>query len=398
MVNHALINKEVLPYVCAGKKVSIEYLSNKTKFSMDKLHQWFDVDDDSLPTILQAKKLAKFLHIPFAGLYMNTGDISIKAIPRIKNYRTLDGTLSIDDSSFNIAICDVLLEKEFLIKESAELGLSIMPFSVPKFSTDDPMDWAHTIRKHYEIDLNDQYRCRTSRKFYLYLREKLEQKGVFVQCFTDVPIETARGFAIYEHDLPIIGINDEDRPPAKSFSMIHELVHLIKRESSVCNVMYNATSSQREEVFCNAVAGEFLVPQDALMIVLKNGGYKKPYSIDDIQIIADRFSASKEVIIRRLLDCGKINDTEYKTYSDDFRRMIEKEREDQKIARKAGLQTHFGKSVSRDAIDRTSSVVCKMLYFGYGEEIYSKRDIAQHLGIAQKHVDKILMEVSGWNR
>ena len=29
--------------------------------------------------------------------------------------------------------------------------------------------------------------------------------------------------------------------------------------------------------------------------------------------------------------------------------------------------------------------------------MYSKRDIAQHLGIAQKHVDKFLREVSKWN-
>ena len=62
------------------------------------------------------------------------------------------------------------------------------------------------------------------------------------------------------------------------------------------------------------------------------------------------------------------------------------------------MTTGFRPSVSREAIDRTSSVVCKALYYGYGEEMYSKRDIAQHLGIAQKHVDKFLAEVSAWSR
>jgi Zn-dependent peptidase ImmA (M78 family) len=161
--------------------------------------------------------------------------------------------------------------------------------------------------------------------------------------------------------------------------------------------MYNATSTQREEVFCNAVAGELLVPKDALMIVLKNGRYNKPYTTNEIQTFADKFSVSKEVIIRRLLDCGIINDTEYKTYSDEFLRIIENEREEQKLAREAGLQTGFRRNVSRDAVDRTSSIVCKMLYYGYGEGTYSKRDIAQHLEIAQRHVDKFLMEVSRWN-
>ena len=66
-------------------------------------------------------------------------------------------------------------------------------------------------------------------------------------------MEMARALAIYVKEMPIIGINDEDRPPAKSFSMIHELVHIFKRESSLCNDMRSARS---EEVFCNAVAGE----------------------------------------------------------------------------------------------------------------------------------------------
>ena len=398
MAVHALINKEVIPYVCSGKKVTIEYLQSSTHFQIEKLKRWLDVSDTTLPTILQAKKIAKCLHMPFAGLYMNTGDINIRAIPAIKNYRTFDGRLSIDDSSLNIAICDVLQERDFLIEESEELGLQIPAFSVPSLSSEDPADWTKTIRAHYAIDLSDQYRCGSSRQFYLYLRERLERQGIFVQCFTDVPVDVVRGFSIYDERMPIIGINNEDRTPAKSFSLIHELVHLIKRESSVCNIMFNATSSQAEEVFCNAVAGELLVPRDALRIVLANGSYMHPYTTDDIRSIANRFSVSREVVIRRLLDTGRINNTEYDTYADEFRKEVEREREEQRLAKQAGLKTGFRTSVSREAIDRTSSVVCKTLYYGYGEELFSKRDIAQHLGIAQKHVDKFLAEVSIWSK
>ena len=40
MAVHALINKEVIPYVCDGKKVTIEYLQNSTHFQMEKLKKW----------------------------------------------------------------------------------------------------------------------------------------------------------------------------------------------------------------------------------------------------------------------------------------------------------------------------------------------------------------------
>lgn len=397
MTVYALINKEVIPYICKKKKITLEYLQGSTHLNIEKLKRWLDVSDTTLPTISQAKKIAKCLHIPFAGLYMNTEDINIKAIPTIKNFRTLDSNLSVDDSSLNIAICDVLQERDFLIEESMELDLQIPAFSIPSISSEDPAEWAKTIRSHYAIALKDQYSCSSLRKFYLYLRERLEKQGIFVQCFTNVPVNVVRGFSIYDEKMPIIGINDKDRTPAKSFSLIHELVHLIKRESSVCNNMFNTTSSLAEEVFCNAVAGELLVPRDALRIVLTNGDYMHPYTADNIRSIADKFSVSREVVIRRLLDTNRINNDEYDTYANEFRKEVEREREEQKLARQAGLKPNIHRNVSREAIDRTSSIVCKTLYYGYVEEQYSKRDIALHLGIAQKHVDKFLKEVSIWS-
>lgn len=398
MIVYALINKDVIPFVCAGKGVTKEYICEFTKLKRNSVDKWLDINDSTLPTISQAKKLAKCLHIPFAGLYMNKEDISIKSIPSIRNYRTLDGTFFTDDSCLNIAIVDVLLERDFLINESSELGIPLASFSAPACSTEDPTRWAKVIREHFSIDTKEQYKCSSPRQLYLYLRDKFEEKGIFVQCFTDVPVDVVRAFSIYEQNLPIIGINDNDRPPAKAFSLIHELVHLIKRESSVCNIMFNGQASQREEVFCNAVAGELLVPKDALTKELNDEKHKKPYTIDDICAIANKFSVSREVIIRRLLDNGQINSVEYEQYSNEFRREIEQEREEIRLKRKAGIKTKFVKSVSRETIDRTSPTICKLLFYGYSEEIYSKRELAQHLGVAQKHVDKIILEVSRWNK
>ena len=152
MTVYALINKEVLPFICQKLGVTIEYLYSKTRFKLDKLQKWLDVFDVELPTVVQAKKIAKCLHIPFAGLYMNTKDIKIKIIPSVKNYRTIDGKLFIDDSSLNIAICDVLQERDFWIEESKKLDIKVPVFSSPSFSTENPIDLANTIREYFEID------------------------------------------------------------------------------------------------------------------------------------------------------------------------------------------------------------------------------------------------------
>ena len=55
------------------------------------------------------------------------------------------------------------------------------------------------------------------------------------------------------------------------------------------------------------------------------------------------------------------------------------------------------KNISREAVDRTSPSVSKILYHGFKEEVFSKQDIARHLGIAQKHINKYLSEVAKWS-
>ena len=395
MANHALINKEIIPFICDRKKVTIDYLINKTGYKKDKIIKWLDVNDSTLPTIIQAKKIAKTLNIPFAGLYMNKEDIKISSIPQIRNFRSINGNTTTDDSSVNIAICAVLDERLFVLSACQELELVLPELSLPICSGNE-VEFASAIRKHFGIDINRQFKCNSMRQFYLYLREQLERKGIFVQCFIDVPVETARAFAVYDEHMPVIGLNDSDRAPAKSFSMIHELVHLIKRESSMCNDMYNSMTLQREEVFCNAVAGEVLVPKHELQKVLSrlsNTGI----DLNTIRRVADKFSVSREVIIRRFLDLKLINQDEYSNYSDVFKSELESDRAEQKILRELGKSTGVYRNITHETINRFSSTTCNTLFCGYTENYFSKRDIAIHLGIAQKHVDKFLKEVSGWN-
>lgn len=271
---YATINKDTLAHICKEKGVSSEFLASKTKLNMSRLNQWLTPTDINLPTINQAKKIAACLHMPFAGLYMNPCDIPLKRIPNIRNMRTMSGAVSIDDSSLNIAMIDVLLERDFLLSADDEFGITPPDFEPLIPDSDSVDEWANAIRKQFAIDLGEQYKCSSTRQFYLYVRDKIETKGVFVHCFTDVTIDTARGFSIY-----------------------------------------------------------------------------------DIKRVADRFSVSREVIVRRLLELRKIDQSEYETYADLFRREIEEDREKRKIQRENGIKSSIPRNMSREAIDRTSPSV-----------------------------------------
>lgn len=395
MYTRALINKSTVSFIRNNTGVSYEYIERTTKFSKQHILQWENCTDPSLPTINQAKKLAKCFRTPFAGLYMKAEDINIKQLPRIKNMRTIQNAMSHDDSALNLAIIDLLNARELLLEAKTELKEPITPFTL-SIAGNNVIEWSNAIRVLFNLDLEKQYNLTSTRKLYLYFRNQIEKKDVFIHCFTGVDTVTARGLAIYKETMPIIGINDEDRYPAKTFSIIHELVHVFRRNSSMCNDFYNSFSASKEEVFCNAIAGEVLVPQEALRIMLKNSN--DDITIDKIGILADRFSVSKEVIIRRLLDHNYINKVQYTSFANEFKKLFDLDKEAEKEKRKATGKKGIPRNMPMEIIDKTSSSLIKTLYHGVGEGLFDKQDISRYLGIGQKHINKIMQEVSKWDK
>lgn len=392
----ANINKETLGFICSQIGVTITFLARRTGYRADKIGAWLDVTSGVFPTISQAKGLARVLKIPFAGLYMAKDNLPIKQLPSLRNLRTLPYSSSMDDSALNLAVAELIRQHDFLTAATAEMDIQATPLSLPTIPHSASVAYyADTIRKHFGLELDAQFKLDSARQFYLYAREKIESKGVFIHCFTGVDMETARGVAICNETARIIGINDNDRYPAKTFSMIHELVHILKRESTLCNEMFASFSSEREEVFCNAVAGEVLVPAAALNALIAARGIAN-ICLGDIKTIAERFSISREVVTRRLFDTNWFSKDVYDTFISEIRQNYLQAREEVKTARQEGRGTAIPRNMSREAVDKTSSAICRVLLVGYSDGHFSKQEISGFLGIREKHIPKFLAEVAKW--
>lgn len=291
-------------------------------------------------------------------------------------------------SFHSVIVLQLLIESKKALKET------IPAFSISINEGDDVSLWARTIRNELGLTSEVQYKCPSARQLYLLIRNATEEAGVFVHCFTGIDTEIVRGFAIYDDVLPMIGLNNEDRYPAKTFSIIHELVHLIKRSSAVCNEMMSSFSAQKEEVFCNAVAGEVLVPKANLLKQL--GSYTADeIDLDMVETIAAKFSVSKEMVCRRLLDTKKISQAHYSSLMATIRTAFENEREQMREYRRITRKT-IPRNISREAIDQNSSSLCKTFYHGFREGYFDKQDVARYLGVKQNHIDKFMWEVSKW--
>lgn len=99
------------------------------------------------------------------------------------------------------------------------------------------------------------------------LRSRVESVGVFVvlkgdlgNYHTAIEVEAFRGFAVADDVAPFIIINDNDSRRAWSFTLIHELVHLLLGQTGISGLW----AGNQVEQFCNRVAGEYLLPEAEL--------------------------------------------------------------------------------------------------------------------------------------
>ena len=156
---------------------------------------------------------------------------------------------------------------------------------------DDPEVLATRLRQRLGVSLADQTGWQSKYDGFNSWRAAIERLGALVFQTGATPSlrvepNEARGFSIADKPFPVIVVNGSDPVTARSFTLLHELAHIVLRNGGVCDLHHTVSPRNeidRVEVFCSRVAGAVLVPAEA----------------------ARRFWVSCEVVLRRLLIVGK---------------------------------------------------------------------------------------------
>lgn len=140
-----------------------------------------------------------------------------------------------------------------------------------------------------------------------YWKDRIDQKGVLVFQVSNFTTDIARGFSIKEIPYPVIAVASKDGVLGRVFTLLHELTHLLLDEDSgVCQYLAPPSFSPVEQ-YCNAVAAEILVPQNNFLSfpLVRDHEDTNEWSEQTLKTLSRKYWASKEVIIRRLLDLNK---------------------------------------------------------------------------------------------
>jgi Zn-dependent peptidase ImmA (M78 family) len=181
--------------------------------------------------------------------------------------------------------------RELILELREDMGEPVTVFHPPELKRNAPPDFvAQQVRDWLDI---------TEESFeFSKWKKMLEEKNIFVfmtskyMGWSHVDRALFRGLAIYHQKLPIIIINDSDAKKAQSFTLFHELGHLLRKESAIDDW---SAYHQRVEKWCDELSGNVLMPAEKIL--------SAAYNIDDLDAvknIAKCFKVSPYACLVRL--------------------------------------------------------------------------------------------------
>lgn len=187
---------------------------------------------------------------------------------------------------------------------------------------------ATKVRQFLNIDIFTQLQWAETDVALKNWRNILENFGIFIfkESFAKES-DNFSGFCLYDKSFPVIYLNNNKPKPRQVFTLFHELTHLLMKTSGIDTNLddylpYIKGESKKIEILCNKFAGEFLVPDDFFSKHI----HELPSIPDKIEMIADSFNVSREVILRRLLDKKIVSQTYYKKKTADWAKQITKKK------------------------------------------------------------------------
>lgn len=282
-----------------------------------KLPQW--EAGEMQPTLKQLEDFARAVHVPVGYFFLD--EPPEEEIP-IPDFRTVAGQPVMRPSPDLLDTIYACQERQSWYRDFA------MATQEPELDfigsvqvSMQPEQIAETIRATLGFDFSAIRKCSNPDELLRLLTNQAEDAGVLVMGSGIVASNTRRplnikefrGFALADSLAPLVFINRKDSKKGQVFTLAHELAHLWLGASALSNVGSESRpeiiGQRREEIWCNKVAAELLVPLSRL----KENLQKDEALPDMLNRLSKIFKVSNLVILRRLRDARSLDPQRFET-------------------------------------------------------------------------------------
>lgn len=309
------INNEVLIWAREELNISQEEAARRIGKGIEDIKKWEKGED--FPTYAQLESLAYNVYKrPMAVFFFPENPQLPK---QERKFRTLDNEVFSEIPTKILELINKARTMQINLEElESEAKLRITQLKL----NPDGNNLCDELRSFLGINLEMQKKAKNMSDAFEMWRTAFYECGIYV--FKDAFKEQAfSGFCLYDEKYPVIYINNSMSYSRQIFTLFHELYHILLETSGIDKTVDDYISrlednNKKIEIACNAFAGKFLVPNEDITIKIKD----KELNDKNIEMLANEYSVSRDVILRKLLDLGIITKTLYelkhKEYSNEI--------------------------------------------------------------------------------
>ncbi len=374
------INHKIIVWARERNGFSIEELAEKTKRKPDEIEMW-EVGNES-PSYNQLERLADTLKTPLAVFFFpeppNLDDPK-KKFRRLPNYEfERFSPDTIQTIRLAQAYQDSLTD---FYKDTAPARRIFREFDSQLLSA---QALAGRARAFLDISNKQQQQFGSAETAFKAWRHSLETVGIYTFKGT-LKDRHISGFCLLDEKFPIIFVNNSNSFSRQVFTIAHELGHILMGVNGVTDqdetyVDMMSSDEQALERKCNAFAAEFLVPKDEFR---KDVSLFQARGVDAIPDLASKYSVSREVILRRLLELGLVTTDDYEALSRQWNKDYSRSRQ-----KEAGGNYYYTR------LSYLGEGFTKLAFQNYYEGRFTKIEVSTHLNINSRNLDKLEKHLS----
>ncbi len=316
------INPEVLAWSRRQAGLSVAEVADRMKKDPSVVEGW--EKGDSAPTYVQLETLAYKVFKQSLAVFFFPEPPDEPSLEH--SFRTLPSA-EVDDLSS---------DTRYRIREARAFQLALYELSGDKNRSerrifddiavdtgDSAADVAAEVRAYLGVEVEARSRFPSASEWFKECRRLVEEAGVFVFKNSFEQREVS-GFCLYDAEFPVVYINNSTAATRQIFTLFHELAHILLRTNGITKLDDGYVDAldgdeKRIEAFCNRFAAEVLVPEEDFM--LRVG--ELPPDGELVGELARVYKASREAVLRRFLDLGRVSSEAYEEMAEKWNREYE---------------------------------------------------------------------------
>lgn len=384
----ASIKGELLIWARISAGYDLSAAAAKLGIDADKLEAW-EANQDN-PSIPQLRKASALYKRPLAVFYLPEPPLAF--LPMSDFRRLPEVGLNHFSPALTLEIRIAHQRRELALELLDEVDEKPIQFTLAATMDKNVDVFGSLIRDALSINYDLQSKWRDPITAFRAWRSRIEGLGVLVFQSSRLENDEASGFAYWAESLPFMVVNGKDAYPRRTFSLLHELAHLMLHQSGVSDLDVDGNrnrEAEKVEIFCNQVAAAALMPRDLFLaetIVKSRGAGQHEWSDEAISDLAATYGVSREAVVRRLMTFGRAGESFYNRKRAQYARefQLSRQREREKSANKP-----IPRNMPRETLATFGRSFVRMVIENYRSDRINLSEVSGYLGVKVRHLADI---------